>query len=167
MTTGMCECGCGEKTNLAPQTSTRRGWIKGKPLRYVLGHGNRKHPHGWDVVAGPLATSCWVWRGEKDRLGYPFRGTVLVYREMWEQKFGRVPGGLELDHLCRNTSCVNPDHLEAVTHAENIRRGKTAKITHDIAATIRSESGSLRAIGRKYGLHHTTVMDIRRGTSWT
>jgi hypothetical protein len=45
---------------------------------------------------------------------------------------GEIPEGLELDHLCRNTLCVNPDHLEPVTHAENIQRGHAARgpVTH-------------------------------------
>ncbi len=42
---------------------------------------------------------------------------------MYEQLVGPIPPGLHLDHLCRNTSCVNPDHLEPVTVAENVLRG--------------------------------------------
>lgn len=43
---------------------------------------------------------------------------------MYEHVKGPVPDGLELDHLCRVHNCVNPAHLEAVTHAENVRRGE-------------------------------------------
>lgn len=47
------------------------------------------------------------------------------YRATWEFLNGRiVPEGLELDHLCRNRWCINPTHLEPVTHAENVRRGE-------------------------------------------
>lgn len=74
---------------------------------------------------------CWEWVGYKDRWGYgrfntrETRGKTTmfpVHRFLWEQEHGPVPDGLELDHLCRNTSCVRADHLEAVTHRENMCR---------------------------------------------
>jgi hypothetical protein len=57
---------------------------------------------------------------------------VLVHRWFYEQANGPIPDGLELDHLCRNPRCCNPAHLEAVTHAENMARGKAAQQTHCI-----------------------------------
>lgn len=48
---------------------------------------------------------------------------MRAHRFAYELHKGPIPKGLEIDHLCRNTLCVNPNHLEAVTHRENVRRG--------------------------------------------
>jgi hypothetical protein len=72
-------------------------------------------------------TGCWLWTGPKDKLGYGnfgFQGRGYgAHRAAYLLFIGDVPEGMELDHLCRNPSCVNPSHLEPVTHRENIRRG--------------------------------------------
>ncbi len=68
--------------------------------------------------------SCWVWRTNAD---YPsvtwFDRRTWAHRLAYELFRGKIPNGLQLDHLCRNRKCVNPDHLEPVTRKENIRRG--------------------------------------------
>ena len=77
---------------------------------------------------------CWVWDKGKLSAGYGttrIEGvTKLVHRIAYEYIIGAIPNGLELDHLCRNHACYNPEHLEAVTHIENMRRGKHARKTH-------------------------------------
>lgn len=77
----------------------------------------------WSKVL--VVDSCWEWVGALNpypgiRIGGKMR---RAHRVSYEHFKGQVPIGLELDHLCRNVRCVNPDHLEAVTHAENVRRG--------------------------------------------
>lgn len=67
---------------------------------------------------------CWIWTGYTDRDGY---GSVTInkrsyraHRVAYEAKHGMIPHGLVIDHLCRQPSCVNPDHLRAVTNRENL-----------------------------------------------
>lgn len=71
--------------------------------------------------------SCWLWTAYINIGGYgTFTGDrqgILVHRWAYEDLIGPIPSGLVLDHLCRVRNCVNPDHLEPVTLAENIRRG--------------------------------------------
>lgn len=73
---------------------------------------------------------CWTWKGHKQKDGYGVYGKFLAHRIAHELFIGPIPVGLEIDHTCRVRSCVNPAHLEAVTHLENIRRGQRAMQTH-------------------------------------
>ncbi|RCG27221.1 HNH endonuclease [Sphaerisporangium album] len=87
-------------------------------------------------------TGCWRWTGSKARGGYgqlwiaAKKGWRKAHQVTYELLIGPIPDGLELDHLChtrdrdcpggtncRHRCCVNPTHLEPVTHAENLRRG--------------------------------------------
>lgn len=74
-----------------------------------------------------IQAPCWIWAACKTKYGYGRFGlkgkTVLAHRFSYEMCKGRIPDGLVLDHLCRNPSCVNPDHLEAVTQRVNSIRG--------------------------------------------
>jgi hypothetical protein len=87
-----------------------------------------------DLFAIDPETRCWLWTGWLDRAGY---GLVMddckkraAHRVAYELHRGEIPEGLTIDHLCRVPRCVNPDHLEAVTMGENVRRAGPATKTH-------------------------------------
>lgn len=119
-----CACGCGQEVK------------KGYKWRY--GHGGalalkqRARDPGkaflrFQTKLTVLPDGCWQWRGHRIRGGY---GTfwwngrkIPAHRFAYEILMGPIPEGLEIDHLCRNRSCVNPQHLELVTSSENKRRG--------------------------------------------
>ena len=73
---------------------------------------------------------CWLWQRSKSIGGYGFcyssgkYATKYVHRIAYMEYVGPIPDGLCLDHLCRVRHCCNPAHLEAVTLAENLRRGE-------------------------------------------
>lgn len=126
----LCECGCGHPTNPAPTTVPSLGWVLGYPMRFIRGHNARSTPypdHIYEVRDTGYKTPCWIWLFNTDRDGYGKTQrngvTMRAHRFMFEREFGAIPDGLVLDHLCRITSCVNPEHLEPVTNEENILRG--------------------------------------------
>lgn len=76
---------------------------------------------------------CWNWTAVTDgRYGTFAMGNrrPKAHRVLWEHINGPITAGLELDHLCRNTLCVNPAHLEAVSHRENTLRGDGPSARH-------------------------------------
>jgi hypothetical protein len=80
----------------------------------------------------PSASGCFEWQGSKTPDGYGWfswnHRATLAHRWSYEAVRARIPEGMVIDHLCRNTCCVNPLHLECVSMGENTRRG----ILHDV-----------------------------------
>ena len=83
--------------------------------------------------------SCWTWKGEIVSSGYgrfPWQsGRILAHRFSFSLVNGPIPAGMFIDHICRNRSCVNPSHMELVTHRDNVLRGigptaENARKTH-------------------------------------
>lgn len=97
----------------------------------------------WPKVERRGPDECWPWLASKAAVerfgGYgqmkKHRKILLAHRVAYELLRGPIPSGLTIDHLCRNRSCVNPAHLEAVPIRENVLRGsgptaRNARKTH-------------------------------------
>ncbi len=74
----------------------------------------------------PNADGCWVWQGGRagNRYGTFWRNgsQISTHRFAYGAFKGPIPAGTEIDHVCRNKACCNPDHLEAVTRSANEQR---------------------------------------------
>lgn len=138
----LCECGCGYPAPIAKRKSN--GFRKGEVQRFLLGHNNRLRRLPVPYIVEPL-TGCWIWQGYKSKKGYGqmsiTRGgkkkSVYAHRYFYEQHRGPIPSGRDLDHLCHNTICVNPQRLEAVSERVNCRRGNRTRFTADQIEEIR------------------------------
>jgi hypothetical protein len=107
-----CGCGCGEHVN--------GRFAKGHNRRLLLDltrFVEEDRGHG---------TPCHIWTSSLTPDGYgriQIGGrTIRAHRATYTERHGAIPDGLQIDHLCRQKACVNPDHLEAVTSKENTRR---------------------------------------------
>ncbi|MFK0288298.1 HNH endonuclease signature motif containing protein [Streptomyces sp. NPDC090499] len=123
---------------------------------------------------------CWVWTASLRADGYgQFRSggrvggrNVRAHRVAYELLVSAIPDGLVIDHLCRNRACVNPEHLEPVTHRVNVIRGegvsaKAARATHckrghafDAENTIIRRSGKrlCKACQRAYTASYNAML---------
>lgn len=104
--------------------------------------------------------SCWLWIGCRDKFGYAifwhkYGFSKRAQRVSYELFNGRIRGGFVIDHLCRNHSCVNPKHLDAVTIRTNTLRG--------VGPAARQARQTHCKRGHKFTKENTYVWPKRRG----
>lgn len=166
---GLCQCRCGGRTKLAKSTDRKKGRIKGKPLRFLPGHQNRKLVREIEEDR-EYVTPCRIWQLAKGKNDYGLekvRGTtVLAHRAAYERVHGEIRDGLEIDHLCKQPDCVRVDHLEAVPHEENLRRCGKCKLTRAHASEIRRSSEPQRVLAERYGVTQGHISRIKAGLVW-
>lgn len=163
--TQLCRCGCGRPTSLAKYTYKERGWVKGEPIAFIHGH-NRRQRENYDVVA----SGCWMFRGAQPgsygKVTLDDGSQELAHRYYYIEFKGPIPLGCLIDHVCRQPACVNPEHLEAVIPAENVRRGDATPLTHEQVAEIRASKELQRVVASIYGVNQSTISRIRNGRTW-
>lgn len=140
----------------------------------------RKPLHKWWIVKDcGYSSPCWIWQGhtiknERTKIKYGlyqlYSRSFLAHRYVYEQYKGPIPKEMHLDHLCKITLCVNPDHLEIVTRTINNRRSENAKITLEIANEIRDRyskgNDTQRWLAKVYNINQSTIQRIINGTLW-
>lgn len=162
---GFCQCGCGEKLDLAPYSFAARGWVRGEPKRFIRGHNARK-VRTYTIEDRGYSTPCHIWAHATDRDGYGVTSengrSVRAHRWYWEQAHGPLPPfpTAHLHHLCEVTTCVNVSHLRLLTPKQH-RRIPTATsrlLTHD------GQTLTVVEWAERVGLRHQVLRDrLRRG----
>jgi hypothetical protein len=168
---GFCQCGCGQRPGVSPSNDAPRGYIKGAPRRFVSGHNKLRPIVDPSRYRVDPETGCWAWKTSSAG-GYGVirvnDRTCKAHRVFYEALVGPIPDGLDIDHLCRNKACVNPDHLEPVTTAVNVQRGVRVKLSPPQVREIRSLRGVLTQarIAEQFGVSLCTVWEIQNGHKW-
>lgn len=170
---GFCHCGCGEKTRICPKSDPRDGSIKGRPYRYIRCHALRSSPLEYLEEDRGYKTPCWTWQRGTDGKGYGKTNVdgvrTQAHRAFYERRFGTIPSGLDLDHLCRIRRCVNPDHMEPVPRQINVQRGAQVKLSPEALQRLlqlSTDGLSSRKVAPLVGVSPSQVTRILRGVQW-
>jgi hypothetical protein len=135
------DCGEQVKANGLCQKHYRRAQRHGDPTVRLRERDAGPDETRWMQKVSVESPGCWLWKTGFNGYGYgsyyAAGKSVLAHRYVYEILVGPIPDGTEMDHLCRRPACVNPDHLEPVTHQVNVVRG---------VAPARSKLGRVRNV---------------------
>lgn len=120
--------------------------------------------------------SCWTWQLTLNRDGY---GSIVVNKKsVLAHRYsvildGRDPTGKVVMHKCDNPACVRPDHLEVATQQDNIKdmhakgryRHIPSSLSEEQVREIRNAEGSMKEIGKRYGISGNYTWHIRKGNA--
>lgn len=132
------------------------------------------------------ADGCWLWHGKTHKFGYgmiSYRGQeFLAHRVAYEFKVGPIPEGLIIRHRCDMPPCVNPEHLETGTQADNVQdaveRGRMTKGSDSaVSKLVESQVAEIRArysggditqkeLAAEFGITISTINSLLKGKTW-
>ena len=138
------------------------------PAKYVPVYRRRRGGHRVNHETG-----CWEWQGSMVENGYGVvsvnGANIKAHRRYYEVLVGPIPPGLDLDHLCRNRACVNPDHLEPVTRSVNLIRGNKGRCTPEFVESVYADWreyaaswGRTKTLAEKYKCSQDTIRNAVR-----
>lgn len=140
-----------------------------------------------DKIIPEPNSGCWLWIGCNSGGPRPYGGICMngimrkAHRVIYEITFGEIPHGLEVCHSCDNTYCVNPDHLFAGTHLENMkdrdkkkRRARPigssnpcARLTEEDVLEIRKSNETQVILAKRFNTHQTNISLIKSKKHWS
>lgn len=117
---------------------------------------------------------CWNWIMCRHPSGYGMYASShgasaleqYAHRAVWTEINGPIGAGLTIDHLCRNRGCVNPEHMELVSLAENVRRSPRTKLTENAVKEIRESHRSGSELAAQFGVTRQAIWRVRHQLCW-
>jgi HNH endonuclease len=128
---------------------------------------NKKHISRFNLKYEKTDSGCWNWIGYVNDNGYGIfsinNKQYRAHRVSYEIYTSSVPLSLDLDHLCRNRRCVNPNHLEPVTRKVNLMRSETACLSGGMSTARKKMSNNFCNRGHQYTKENTRIRVDHKG----